>query len=406
MRQAIMSDDKIKCPKCGTNIPVTDVLKHRLNEQVNSEVEKRLEKEKEELSEKIKNELSSSQNKELLILNEKLARAQKEKEESIRKEIEFIKKEEELADKLKKQELIIVQRLKEEKINIEEKVRKDEIEKNQFIIAEMRKQLEDTKKSLAEAQRKAQQGSMQTQGEVVELSLENLLRTKFPHDTIEPVPKGITGADIIQRVINKTGSECGVIAWESKQTKSWTEDWVQKLKNDGRNIKASAMVLVSDVLPKGLNNFGIYKGIWVTNFGSIEGLTIALRNQMMAVSNALASQVDKDDKKDLIYNYLCSQSFVNKIQSIYETYVTMKIDLDKEKNVLNRVWAKREMEIHRLTENTAKIYGEIQGIAGNKLPSIEILELESGLDDIASDDNAKSKSKKQTNDDTNQANLF
>jgi len=398
-----MENDKIKCPKCGTNIPVTDVLKHRLNEQVNSEVEKRIEKEKDNLAEKIKKEFESSQNKELVILTEKLSLAQKEKDKAIKKELEFIKREEELADKLKKQELIIAQRLKEEKINIEEKVRKDEIEKNQFIIAEMRKQLEDTKKSLAEAQRKAQQGSMQTQGEVVELSLEELLKSKFPHDIIEPVPKGISGADIIQRIYNKNGAECGLIAWESKQTKAWTEDWVQKLKDDGRNIKASAMVLVSDVLPKGLNNFGIYKGIWVTNFSSIEGLTVALRNQMIAVNNALVSQVDKDDKKDILYDYLCGPSFATKIETMVETFVNMKTTLEKEKIAFTKIWSAREIQIQRLTENTAKIYGEIQGIAGNKLPSIEILELESGLDDITTE---KPKSKNNKEEDINQANLF
>jgi hypothetical protein len=402
-----MNNDKIKCPKCGTNIPVTEVLKHRLNEQVNDEVEKRIVKEKGELEEKIKKEFTENQNKELKILNGKLAIAEKEKEESIKKELEFIKKEEELADKLKRQELIIAQKLKEEKINIEEKIRKEEIEKNQFVIAEMRKQLEDTKKALTEAQRKAQQGSMQTQGEVVELTLEELLKQKFPSDIIAPVPKGVTGADITQKVFSKAGRECGLIAWESKQTKAWTEDWVQKLKDDGRNIKASVMVLVSEVLPKGLNNFGMYKGIWVANFSSVEGLTVALRNQMMAVSSALASQVDKDDKKDILYNYLCGPAFSSKIETIVETFVNMKTALDKEKTAFTKIWSVRETQIQRLTENTAKIYGEIQGIAGNKLPSIEVLELETGLDEITNDDISKEKSKpnKQT-EDNNQANLF
>ncbi len=401
-----MNKEEIKCPKCGAKITVDQAIVQKM---VDIKVKNQVEKDRTELEEKIKKEFEENQSRDLKILNEKLITAQKEKEEAIKKEIEFIKKEEELADKLRKQELIIAQRLKTEKINIEEKVRKDEIEKNQFLIAEMRKQLDDTKKALIEAQRKAQQGSMQTQGEVVELSLEELLKQKFPHDDIQPVPKGITGADIIQKVYNKTGSECGLIAWESKQTKAWTEDWVQKLKDDGRNIKASAMVLVSDVLPKNISNFGIYKGIWVTNFSSAEGLTIALRNQMMAVSSALASQVDKDDKKDILYDYLCGPGFATKIETMVETFVNMKTTLEKEKAVFTKVWASREIQIQRLTENTAKIYGEIQGIAGNKLPSIEILELESGLDDIANDiktekSNPPAGGKKQ--DDTNQANLF
>lgn len=392
-------DDKIKCPKCGTSITVDQAIVQKM---VDIKVKNQIEKDREQIEEQVKKEYSEIQNKDLSILKEKLFRAEKEKQESIKKELEFIKKEEEFTDKLRKQDLIIAQKLKERQISIEDKIRKEEIEKNQFLIAEMRKQLEDTKKALTDAQRKAQQGSMQTQGEVVELSLENLLKENFPTDEILPVPKGISGADIVQKVINKNGQNCGIIIWESKQTKNWTEDWIGKLKDDGRNIKANTLILVSDTLPKIISSFGIYKGVWVTKYAFVIGLTYALRNQLIAVNNVISTQENKEDKKEILYNYLTSQAFSSKIESLVENFANMKTSLDKEKLAMTKIWSTREVQLNRMLENTAKIYGEIQGVAGNKLPSIEIFELESG----PANNNTHKPLSKSSSTDNNQENLF
>lgn len=375
-----MSNDIIKCPKCGHQIPVTDVLQHRLREQVSTEVEKRLDKEKEILIENFKKDFETEKESQLKTLRNRLDIEAKKRQEAEEKELALIKQQAEFEDRMKKQELIIARKVQEEKKQIEEKIRKESQEEYQYKLLEKNKQLEDTKKALAEAQRKAQQGSMQTQGEVVELSLEELLKKHFSQDIIEPVPKGISGADIIQKVFSKTGQEVGIICWESKQTKAWTEDWVQKLKDDGHNIKADLLVLVSEAQPKNIANFGIYKGIWVTNFNSIVGLTTALRSQLVTVRGALSSQENKEEKKDILYNYLCSHAFSNKIESIVENFINMKTSLEQEKNAMMRIWAKRETQLNRLTENTAKMYGEIQGIAGNKLPEMEILSLESAAE--------------------------
>lgn len=399
-----MAEDKIKCPKCGHQIPVTEALQHRMMEQVSDEVEKRVKSERDKFEQELKERLAKDQTDNLKLLKQKLEIEAKKREEAEKKELEFIKKQTELEDKVKHSELEIARKLQEERKLIIEKTQTEIEEKFSLQTAEMRKQLEDTKKALTEAQRKAQQGSMQTQGEVMELALEDLLKQNFPHDAVEPVPKGVTGADIIQRVHSNTGTECGVIVWESKQTKAWTEDWVQKLKDDGQRIKGNILVLVSEVLPKDIRNFGSYKGIWVCNFASILGLTTALRSQLIATAKLIVSQSGKDEKKDILYDYLTSQTFANRIETIVENFLAMKNNLEKEKIAMNKIWTSREVQVNRMIENTAKMYGEIQGIAGSQLPSIEFLELESAAEIESPKPEPKKKPKENISD--SQAGLF
>lgn len=375
-----MSDNKIKCPKCGTEIPITEVLSHQLNEQVAEKVEKKLEAEKNLLIEELEKKHALEQSDVLKKLKEKLSFEEDKRQEAEKKELDFLKKQNELEDRLKRQDLEIARKISEERKIIEEKIRKEELEKQDFKNLELRKQLEDTKKALAEAQRKAQQGSMQTQGEVLEISLEEALTKRFPADIIAPVPKGISGADITHTVVDKSHNSVGVIAWESKHTQNWTEDWVQKLKDDSRNIKANICVLVSDILPKEISHFGIYKGIWVCDFGSVIGLTIALRNQLIAVHKSIAAQSGKEEKKDILYNYLTSQTFASRVESVVESFMSMKMSLEKEQNSIKKIWAEREMQISRLTDNTVKMFGDISGIAGLNMPTVEILELETAIE--------------------------
>ncbi|MFA6493272.1 MAG: DUF2130 domain-containing protein [Patescibacteria group bacterium] len=386
-----MSLEKIKCPKCGTDIPNSAIIIQRIQEQIKEKSRQEFEKEfteKESISiEQLRNQLSEEKRK---------------REESQKKELEILKLKEDLDDRGKSLDLEVQKKLIEEKHAIEEKATKDAQVLYELKFAEKEKQLEDQKKLIAEMQRKAHQGSMQMQGEVMELALEEILKSNFPHDEIKPVPKGINGADIIQIVYTTIGQKCGSIVWESKQTKAWTEDWVQKLKDDGRNIKGSILVLVSEALPKDMKNFGLYKGIWVSNFSSILGLTMALRNHLIAVSSVITSETGKEEKASQIYKYICSDQFAQKIQSTVETFDQMKKTIEIEKRAMIKLWAQRETQILRLNENVAKMYGTIQGIA--QLPNIELLELESGLNEAESVH--KKISSKNTTPSEDQSSLF
>lgn len=397
-----MSESDIKCPKCGHKILIDEVLKHRLNNQVNSEVAKRLELEKSKIEEELKNKYAAEESGELKIIKEKLKFEAEKRAEAQKRELDFIQKQNQLEDKLKNQEIEIARRLQEEKKLLEEKSHVDAEEKFKLIIAEKDKKLEDQKKLNDEMNRKLHQGSMQTQGEVLELALEELLAQKFPLDEIVPVPKGINGADIIQKVFTANQQTTGIIAWESKRTKSWTEEWVTKLKDDGAKIKANICVLVSEVLPKEIPNFGIYNGIWVCNFSSIVGLASALRNQLIYSHKIMISNQGKDEKKDVLYDYLTSHTFAERVRSSIETFMNMKKSLDIEKNAMTKLWASRETQIVRFEKNISSMFGEIEGIAGADLPSIGILELESAVDENI--ENAKKKPKNI--DDDKQANLF
>lgn len=397
-----MSENDIKCPHCGKLIPINDLLKHRLNEQVNSEVSRRLENETTKITDELKQKFSVEASEKLKLYEQKLKFETEKRAEAQIRELDFIKKQNELEDKLKNQEIEIARRMQEEKKLLEEKSQIDAEEKFKLIIAEKNKKLEEQKKLNDEMNRKLHQGSMQTQGEILELALEELLAKKFPLDEIEPVPKGISGADIIQKVFTPNKQPTGIIAWESKRTKAWTEEWVTKLKDDGAKIKANICVLVSEVLPKEIPNFGIYNGIWVCNFSSIVGLASALRNQLIYSHKIIIANQGKNEKKDILYDYLTSHTFAERVRSSIETFMNMKKSLDIEKNAMTKLWASRETQIVRFEKNISAMFGEIEGIAGAELPSIGILELEAAVD-ANIEDNKKKPEKETPN---NQTNLF
>lgn len=365
--------DKIKCPKCGTQISIDEAIVQKM---VALRVQKQIEEEKNKWQE----DFSREQKDKIKILEERFISEKKKREEAEEKELKLRLREEELRDREKKIELEIARKSSEKQKELEEKISKEAHEKYQLILAEKDKKIEDQKKLNEEMNRKLHQGSMQTQGEVLELTLEEHLKKNFPTDKIQPVPKGISGADIIQTVYDRTGQPAGMIAWESKRTKNWTEEWVQKLKDDARAVKANIAVLVSEVLPKEINHIGYYQGIWVSDFPSSAGLASALRSQLLAVSNSLVASTGKDQKMESLYNYLTSDIFAQRVQALVETFINMRTNLSKEKVAMERIWAARETQLLRLTENTAKMYGEIEGIAGKSLPNVELLELESGVE--------------------------
>jgi hypothetical protein len=55
--------------------------------------------------------------------------------------------------------------------------------------------------------------------------------------------------------------------------------------------------------------------------------------------------------------------------------MNMKQDLEAEKRSLQRSWSKREKELERVIMSTSSLYGDLQGIIGGSLPTIQQLEL-------------------------------
>ena len=300
--------------------------------------------------------------------DDKLAEAQQAQAELIRKKREYedAKRELDLTVEKRVQEGLAVTR-EQAKKEAEEGLKLKVMEKEQTIVS-MQKQIEELK-------RKAEQGSQQLQGEVQELELEALLGAKFPFDTIEPVPKGEHGGDVLHHVTSPSGQSCGMILWESKRTKNWSEGWLVKLREDQRSAKAEVAVIVSQVLPKGVETFELVEGIWVVHPKAMLPVAVALRQMLIEVASARQSTEGQQTKMEMIYEYLTGPRFRHRVEAIVEAFSTMKDDLDKEKKAITKQWAKREKQIERVMQATVGMYGDLQGIAGKSLKEIEGLEL-------------------------------
>ena len=304
----------------------------------------------------------------LVARDAKLAEAQKAQAELLRKEraLDDAKREMELTVQKGISEGLESERLKT-RLEIEEAMKLKVSEKDQ-IIASMQNKIEELK-------RKAEQGSQQLQGEVLELELENLLRARFPLDGIEPVPKGEFGGDLLQRVTGASGSPCGAILWEMKRTKNWTDGWITKLRDDQRRAKAEFAVIVSTALPKGVSTFDLVDGVWVADFKCAVPIAIVLRQLLIDVATARIVGEGQQNKMELVYDYLTGPRFRQRVEAIVEKFDEMQSDLDKERKAMTKLWAKRQAQIEGVLSATAGMYGDLQGIAGKALKEIGALEL-------------------------------
>lgn len=376
------SEQTITCPKCGHEFPLSEAYSTQMKEEIaaakkhfEQESLLQLEAEKKRISEEANKKAKEGAALAMQDLEEQLKEKDEKVEELADQELELRKKQRELEDKAKSAELEMARKLDEERDKIKDAAMKEVADAHRSKDMENDKKLRDLTAQLEDAQRKLAQGSQQTQGEVVELELEEILKATFPLDDIGPVGKGMPGADVIHTVKNKVGQISGKIIWESKQTKAWTESWVAKLKDDQRSAKADIAIIMTSVLPSDVEQFGPYKGVWVTDYASAIGLATALRAGLEEVAMAKLSAVGKNEKMEAIYNYMAGTEFRQKIEAIVEAFSSMQQDLNKERRATKAMWAKREKQISRVVENTVMMYGDLQGIIGASLPQIEALEM-------------------------------
>ena len=397
-----MAEEFISCPKCGTKIRLTEAFTHDIEEKLRGQFlndikkkdaerdvaldaqkkafEDKLAQERARLEAQAKKRAQEETSMELKDLKQQLEDKASQLESLRKQELELRKRQRELEEKERSMKLEIERTLDDERKKIWEEATRRNSEGQRLKDAEKDKLLGDLRIQIEELKRKAELTSQQTQGEVQELELESILGQQFRLDAIEPVPKGVRGADVIQRVRDEMGRSCGSIIWESKRTKAWSDTWLQKLKDDQRAAKAEIAVLVSSVLPKEVNRFGSYEGIWVADFPSAIGLASALRVSLIQLMQASSALQGKTEKMDMIYDYLSGTAFKQRIEAIMESFVAMKSDLDAEKRSMEKIWSKRQAQIERVIKNTAGMYGDLQGIIGSALPEVKILELPSNDD--------------------------
>jgi len=405
--------DDIKCPNCGHRIPVTEAIFHQIADRTREEFraeaieqqkliaakERKIKERESAVDRTIQERVAAAQAKfqldatkhardavsvELEALRQQADEKQKQLKAAQDAELELRKQKRALEDRENSLAIDMQRKLDEERKLIEEQTTKRLQEQYQFRDAERDKKLRDAIATNDELRRKLEQGSQQTQGEVQELELEAILRSSFPVDTIEPVPKGVSGADIIQRVVHRNGHLCGTILWESKRTKSWSELWIQKLKDDQRSTKADIAIIVSSALPKDCNHFTQINGVWVVSQQCAIGLALALRAQLVEIAIVKLAVVGKNEKMEGMYEYLSGSEFRQRIDAIVDAFVEMEKDLIDERRAAERRWAKREKQIRRVISNTSGFYGDLQGLLGSALQTIPALS--DGEVDVPSDE--------------------
>jgi hypothetical protein len=238
----------------------------------------------------------------------------------------------------------------------------------------MQIQLDEQKKLAEEMRRRAEQGSMQRQGEAQELMLEQILREHFPFDEIEEVGKGVEGADCIQVVRNPQGQACGRIIFESKRTKNWQAGWLEKLKNDKRSKQADIGILVTQALPKDMERFGERDGIWICRFEEVAAVAAILRKGLITIQELSKSQENKGEKMQMLYDYLTGKEFRGQVEAIMEGFLSMKNGISKERLQMEKIWKEREKQLEKVLINTSGLFGSVKGIAGASLPDIPLLD--------------------------------
>ena len=379
-----MAEPTIICPKCNSEIRLTESLAAPLLAANRRQFEERLSQERVRMlaEESVKARQASAAElaakarelgelQEILkVRNEKLALAQQA-------EARLLKKQRELDDAKRELELTVEKRVNEGLAEVRSKAVRDAEDGLKQRVLEKDQTILSMQRTIEELKQKADRGSQQLQGEVQELELEALLRNKFPCDSIEPVAKGEYGGDVVQVVKSTNGQTSGTLLWEMKRTRNWSDAWLTKLRDDQRAAKADICVLVSHVLPKGVETFSIVDGVWVAHPRCLVPVATVLRNTLLQVALARQSSEGQQSKTELVYRYLTGPRFRQRVEAIVEAFSSMQEDLERERKVIMKQWAKREEQIERVMGGTIGMYGDLQGIAGKSLQEIEGLEMRS-----------------------------
>lgn len=410
---------EVKCPSCGFGFPIEEVMAEEYKKELRVKMmdytrqkeeeyrkkdeeflnkerqqqaafEQRLNNEKKQLQQTLEDNLrktiSQDFENQLVLLKNSAAETEEKLKLSRQKELEFLQREKQLRQKEEEMELAVQRKLQEQRNELTDQIRKQEAERHsikdteyQLKVKELEKQLDDQKKLADEMKRKAEQGSMQLQGEAQELILEELLRNYFPFDIISEVGKGVRGADCVQTVRNQFGQECGRIIYESKRTNAFSADWIEKLKKDMRSMGVDVAVIVTQCYPKGMDCFGERDGVWICSFDEVKAVSYILRDGVMKLSNLAKSQDNKGDKMHLLYDYLTSSEFSEQWKAIREGYMSMRQSIQRERDAMEKLWKAREKQLDKVLLSAAHIRGSIEGIAGSDTIQLNLTDDEDAL---------------------------
>ncbi len=390
----------IDCPECGARIDVSELLYRQVEEGLKKEFEsrsrvleegqkrlqadiergvaQRIAAERRKLEEGIRKSVEEESSSRVKSMQEELDRKSEQVKDLHRTktEVERLRREKaELKDSI---EAELQKKMSDQLADERARIRKTAEDRVQLKLSEKDNLIEQMRQQLQEAQRKAEQGSMQMQGEVQELAIEEWLRESFPLDTIGEIRKGARGADCLQVVNTRTRQNCGSIYYESKRTKEFQPSWIEKFKADMRAKGAAIGVIVTEAMPKEMDRLGQREGVWICSFEEFKGLSAVLRESVIGISNAMVAQENRGDKMTMLYDYLTSSEFRMQIEAIVEGFTQMQADLAAEKRAAEGAWKRREKQIEKVILNTTHMHSSIRGIAGAAVPAVPLLEFRSG----------------------------
>jgi len=392
------------CPNCGVEIDVNELLYQELESEAKKKYQQQLAIEQSKLkqqkaaidsqqinlNETIENQVADALSKEKVKLkleveqdqSERIKAMQQELAEKSKKVIEFNKAQSEIEQLKREQktmrseiELDIERKFSKQLAEQSDKIKQQLLTESEFKVSEKEQVINQLKQQLSEAQRQAEQGSMQLQGEVQELAIESWLSSAFPLDIIEEVKKGALGADTLQIINTVNRESCGSIYYESKRTKSFQPQWVEKFKADIQTKGADIGVLVTQSMPDEMTSLGQIDGVWICTFNEFKNLSQVLRQSLIQLDQTLVVQENKGDKMGMLYDFLTGSEFRMQIEAIVEGFTQLKIDLESEKRSMQGIWKRREKQIERVLLNTNHMYNSVKGIAGNAVQNVALLEL-------------------------------
>ncbi|MBE2189016.1 MAG: DUF2130 domain-containing protein [Candidatus Kapabacteria bacterium] len=412
-----MTEIIVECPSCHNRFGVEEVIKSQIENTIKNDYDKKISdykqivdserailekqkseigKQRQEMEEMIQSQLAKRLNFEREQINQKLAGefeekmkllendakiAKEENTQLRRKEIELLQTQQKLNDMKQNHDLELERKLLEQQQQIRIEMEAGMSQRYELQMRELKKQIDDQKKLADEMRRKAEQGSMQMQGEVQELILEEFLAVKYPYDIISEVLKGKSGADIIQTVRNPLNAECGKIAYESKRTVSFNKEWIAKLKDDMIAIKADIGVLVTQTMPQGVKSFSNIDGVWVCSFGEFESVVAVLREMLISVNQVKLQEANKSDAKEMIYNYLTSNEFNQRVTQIVDTFNKIRDGINKERTQMTKIWAMREKQIESIVLGMSEMFGSIKGYGLQAIEETDFMMLETNEGD-------------------------
>jgi len=391
-----MSNYNVTCPKCQHNFEPTEAIREEVEKELRGKMtdwQKKKEEEtnallaeqkitiENELAEKLKKDLGAQYDHQIKVMQQSESAMSQQVKAFQEKELAFLKQVQEIQTKEAELELELQRKLVKERESLKAQIQKEELERGslkdqeyQLKVKELEKQLEDQRKLADEMKRKAEQGSMQMQGEVQELLLEELLKSSFPFDQIVEVGKGVRGADCIQVVRNNLGQEAGKIIYESKRTTAFAQEWIEKLKADMRSQGADIAIIVTQAFPKDMDRFGEKEGVYICSYQEVKSVALLLRNAILKIYDTKKSQVNKGDKMSFLYDYLISNEFNEQWKAIGEGFRQMRQSIQKERDAMEKLWKSREKQLEKVLLNAMHIKGSIEGIAGADTINLNLLE--------------------------------